>query len=100
MKLMVILSPGWLFSKDETRFCTAVLAGLGPVVTSHMVAVAPSPGGVLPPPAEDPHATSKALDATATAASHLRPIMTCAGRVGLCDMASSKSPATAGIPAS
>jgi hypothetical protein len=40
-KLIVILSPGWLASKDVTRFCTAVLAGLGPVVTSHMVAVAP-----------------------------------------------------------
>src|SRR5579875_734138 len=74
-KSTVMWSPLWLFSKDVTRLCTAVLAGLGPVVTSHIV-TAPAEVLVvdpLPPPAADPHAAS-ARTATAAVApvSHRR----------------------------
>jgi hypothetical protein len=65
MKSIVMWSPGWLFSKDVTRFWTAVLAGLGPVVTSYMVTVVPLPlalllvlDAALPLPAADPHSPS------------------------------------------
>src|SRR5579862_2533487 len=66
IKSRLMVSPGWLFSKDETRFCTIVLAGLGPVVTSHIVAavlveVASSM------PAAEPHAVRVTVAAAAAA---------------------------------
>jgi hypothetical protein len=39
--------PGWLASNEETRAFSASSAGLGPVVTSHIVAVAPEPEALL-----------------------------------------------------
>src|ERR1700733_323764 len=76
-KSMVMWSPGWLLSKDAARFCTAVLAGLGPVVTSHIVTVVPFelllPDDALPPPAADPHAASASTPAVAAAATINRP---------------------------
>ena len=77
---MVIVSPGWLFSKDETDWLITVLAGLGPVVTSHMVRLVPPAFAVedaaLPPPAAEPHAASAtAIVAVAAIVSHLRPLV-------------------------
>ena len=77
---MVIVSPGWLFSKDETDWLITVLAGLGPVVTSHMVRLVPPAFAVeddvaLPPPAAEPHAASATATVVAAASvSHLRPL--------------------------
>jgi hypothetical protein len=39
----LIFIPGWLASNEDTRAFSASSAGLGPVVTSHIVAVAPEP---------------------------------------------------------
>src|SRR5215469_13673998 len=72
-KSMVIFSPRWLFSNLETRFWTAVLAGLGPVVTSHIVAVPELLLEFLPLPAEEPQAASaRAAAAAAPTVSHRR----------------------------
>src|SRR5450759_1951516 len=71
---MVIVSAGWLFSKDVTAWLITVLAGLGPVVTSHMVTLVPPALPVeeaLPLPAAEPHAASATVSAAAAVtASH------------------------------
>src|ERR1700729_4171210 len=68
-KWPVMWPPGWLLSKDAARLCRAVLAGLGPVVTSHIVTVVPFelllPDDALPPPAAAPHAASAGTPAVA-----------------------------------
>lgn len=105
MKLMVMWSPGLAASKDETRFWTAVLAGLGPVVTSHIVSVTlvaaalvlvEVAAGVLVlllPPGDEQAATVTAAAATAAAASHLRlAAWYLPERPGLTVMVSSRSP--------
>jgi hypothetical protein len=99
---MVMWSPGWLFSKDATRFWTAVLAGLGPVVTSHIVTVVPLPlallafDAALPLPAADPQAASTIAAAAATAAvtgtRQPRLAARLAERPGMSAIVSSRSP--------
>jgi hypothetical protein len=95
----VMWSPGWFFSKDVTRFWTAVLAGLGPVVTSHMVTVVPLPlvllpaEDALPLPAALPQAASViAAAAAAAAVSQARLTVRLARRPGLSSIGSSRSP--------
>src|ERR1700761_6199631 len=63
---MVMWSPGWLASNFFAAALTALLAGLGPVVTSQAVTVVPplapdppEPAELfLPPPAAEPQAAS------------------------------------------
>ena len=75
----MIVSPGWLFSKAETDWLITVLAGLGPVVTSHMVRLVPPAFALddeaFPLPAAEPHAARATVIAAAAASvSHLRPL--------------------------
>src|ERR1035438_3148721 len=77
---MVIVSAGWLFSKDVTAWLITVLAGLGLVVTSHMFTLVPPALPVeeaLPLPAAEPHAASATVSAAAavvTASHRGRPV--------------------------
>src|ERR1035441_3249447 len=76
---MVIVSAGWLFSKDVTAWLITVLAGLGPGGTRHMVTLVPPFFPVeeaWPRPAAEPHAASAPVSAAAavTASHRGRPV--------------------------
>src|ERR1700743_2422851 len=73
---MLMWSPGWLASNFFAAALTALLAGLGPVVTSQAVTVVPPlvldpPDPAvpdLPPPAAEPHAASTMISPIRAAA--------------------------------